>query len=135
MTKAQDNRARQDYWDFIAKLPCVVCFDRLYLRLLSIDPAVYVNLLLMVQEFTDLGIQKSRTEVAHMGRSDSRRGLSQKYPWREVWPLCGGHHREFKSAHHAGTAAFWANHPHLNRDGIIALLLAVHAAKPVEVTL
>ncbi len=135
MTKAADNRSRSAYWDFVAGLPCILCFDVFYEWLLAQEPTVYVNLLLMVQELTEAGVQKSRTEVAHMGRSTSRRGLAQRYPWREVWPLCGGHHREFKTSHHAGTAIFWQNHTNLDRDGIIDLLIAVHAANPVEVTL
>jgi hypothetical protein len=136
VTAAQDGRNRQAFWDFVAKLPCVVCYDAFYLWLLKQDSDVYVNLLLMVQQLTETSkIQLSRTEVAHMGRWESRRGISQRYPWREVWPLCGGHHREFKTSHHAGTAAFWAKHPKLDRDGIIDLLLKVHAARPFEVTL
>lgn len=118
-------------------LPCVCCFERWYLWLMEQPEAKLVNTLLMVQELTEEapGIQLSRTEVAHMGRSGSRRGLGQRYPWQEVWPLCGGHHREFGTAHHAGTATFWAKHPDLDRDGIIDLLQRIRVANPIDVTI
>ena len=137
MNRAQEGRARRDYWEFIAKLPCVVCYDKFYIWLMKQDAAVYVELLSMVQQLAEKAgsIQRSRTEVAHMGRTTSRRGMAQKYPWVEVWPLCGGHHRECSESHHAGTATFWQKCPQLDRDGIINLLIAVHAAKPVEVTI
>lgn len=70
MTKAAENRMRTEYWDFVAKLPCVLCFDRFYEWLLCQEPEVYVNLLLMVQELTDTApeIQRSRTGSSAHGK-------------------------------------------------------------------
>lgn len=137
VTKAQDDRNRRAHWDFVSKLPCVCCFDRFYLWLMAQPDEAMVNLMMMVQELSETGsaVQLSRTEVAHMGRDASRRGLAQRYPWGEVWPLCGGHHREFTNSHHAGTSTFWEKHPELNRDGIIDLLVRARAANPIDVTI
>lgn len=135
MTKSEDARNRLAFWDFVAKLPCVVCYDAFYAWMLAQDDETYSHMLMMVQGLTETtSIQQSRTEIAHMGRSDSRRGVSQRYHWTEVWPLCGGHHREFDDAHHAGTAVFWTTHPKLDRDAIIDMLMLAFKANPIEAT-
>ena len=68
------------YLEWVASLPCICC------KLKG-------------------EIQKSRTEVAHIG---GNRGMSRKCPDRETAPLCGTlHHREGPLSHHRLGKRFW----------------------------
>ena len=78
-TKRRDGKDAE-YCAFIASLPCIIC------RMTGEQ-------------------QRSRTEVAHIGRN---RGMSRKCPDRETAPLCGiAHHREGPLSHHKLGTRFW----------------------------
>jgi hypothetical protein len=131
-------KADRAYMGFIAKLPCLCCYAEWWnacVRLpdFSADRILFFKVEALRDQFPFR--QSSRTEVAHLGASTSRRGLSQRYPAKECGPLCAGHHREFKDSHHAGTATFWSKHPLLDRDGLLIMLQRIYASNPVEVTI
>lgn len=102
------------YLDFIASLPCRICYAELYL---------WMEGTLSLAEVREMGQQvygrqKSRTEVAHVGE----RGASQKCPDSETVPLCHEHHRTGKDAHHGPLGkGFWEHHG-LERDQVIRQL-------------
>lgn len=103
------------YRNFIASMPCVLCYRELYL---------WMRGTLKLAEVREMagrclyGRQKSRTEVAHVGE----RGRGQKCPDSQAIPLCGiEHHREGPKSHHVLGKGFWAAHG-LDRDAVIRQL-------------
>lgn len=113
--KKQD-RHNKEFLSFVATLPCFTCYKDLYAWHRE-RPEILLELIKMQ---TSLGLQHSVTEVVHIGRSTSKRGIGQKYPDNETAPLCAlEHHREGpKSIHVMQPDSFFAYHE-IDRDGMI----------------
>ena len=118
------------YLVFIRKLPCLVCYADFWAYWLGLEPGVRLNLVEMVETLNRGAVQRlqdSPTEAAHLGLSSSMRGIGQMYPDLEAGPLCRGHHREFKNAHHQASAGWWVRTlPDLNRDSVLRALGEVY---------
>lgn len=110
------------YRDWIASLPCLICFRELYLQGLMFD-LIEADRLALRQPSS---IQQSPTECAHVGV----RGLGQKCPDRQTVPLCAEHHRTGKSAHHVLGRNFWTFHG-LDRDQLIRQLNSIFDSKRI----
>lgn len=105
------------YENFIRSLPCLICYPHGW------EFAINGGMQVAVLSASVLrGRQKSPTEYAHLGKSSSVRGASQKYPPREAGPLCAEHHRIGPDSHHAGTKTFWERHSWLDRDRLVEVL-------------
>jgi hypothetical protein len=134
--KRAPRRSRSDsepqYLAFVRKLPCLVCYADFWAYWLNLEPGVRVNLVEMVETLNRGAVQHlqdSPTEAAHLGFSSSVRGIGQKYPDLEAGPLCRGHHREFKTAHHQASAGWWGrNLPDLDRDSMLKALGEIYWA-------
>lgn len=118
--KARKRKPDDDakYLAFVRGLPCLVCFPLSWCNAISEGDCVFIPRL-KVGLFAG---QQSRSEAAHLGKSTSRRGLSQKYPDNETGALCHEHHQLSKDSHHAGTKTFWQKHAWMDRDKVIETL-------------
>lgn len=117
------------YLFFIRLLPCLCCYPEVY-EFFREEPWALREVL---DDLNFHGKQSTRTEAAHLGRSDSCRGLGQKYPDREAGPLCADHHMRMKTLYHADTKGFWGTHK-IDRDKIIDLMPnpSSETMKPIE---
>jgi hypothetical protein len=114
------------YLAFVRKLPCLVCYREFWGWWLNQGEAMQGWLVQTIEELPQ-GLQNSPTEAAHIGMSDSCRGIAQQYPDAEAGPLCRGHHREFKDAHHAGSRGWWRRtFEELDRDQLLSALVRVY---------
>jgi hypothetical protein len=107
------------YLEWIAHLPCAVCFAAIYRAAYSGEfPMRHLP-----YQSDVLGVmQMSHTEAAHVGDHAAYRRASD----RTAIPLCGvAHHREGPESHHKLTApgAFWKRHG-LDRGALITALNA-----------
>jgi len=111
----------------VRKLPCFVCVRSFYMGLLA-NPALWPFILEAIEGIGP-NEQQSATEAAHLGRSASKRGLSQKYPDREAGPLCGtAHHREGRESIHKLGPKFWERHG-WDRDEVIDLMNGLYRSQ------
>lgn len=101
------------YRDWIRTLPCRICYLEIY-AIMGMDDIIVFAL----GDLSRFRRQKSRTECAHVGD----RGSGQRCPDRETLPLCVGHHREGKEAHHGPLGRNWWTHHGLERAAVIRQL-------------
>ena len=121
------SKIEQRFHAFVRTLPCLICYREFWQLLMAHSPDVQFDLAVAIDALGERagGIQKTPTEVAHLGRSDSRRGLSQKYGAWEVGPLCNAHHQTAPDSHHKGTRTFWEQHPWIERDAFQDMLVRI----------
>jgi hypothetical protein len=106
------------YREWVSLWPCLLCYPKnweLALRGESVKILRYIQ-----RDYYQ------RSECAHLGATNSVRGLSQKYSDLESGPLCTKHHREGKESHHAGTKTFWERNAWLDRDALFVFLRALY---------
>lgn len=94
------------YLVWVRTLPCLVC------------------------QFSGLH-QETRTEAAHLGLSESRRGIGQKYPDAEAGPLCQWHHVSGSDAIHRLGPAWWLHHG-IDRDSTLLALQELYASRALS---
>ena len=115
MTKAEKigKASKKDpkYLAFIRTLPCCICYSQFFQWGIDKPEGEVLESIASNPMFWKT-VQRSRTEAAHIGFSDSKRGRSQKHPDDECLPLCGiEHHREGKfSIHRMGADAFFPHY-------------------------
>lgn len=101
------------YLAWIRTLPCLVCSISIYGLPWIFSPEA--DLIFETAPIARIRI----AEAAHVGS----RGLGRKSDDRETIPLCPGHHRTGRDAHHVLGKWFWAYHD-LDRERIIGELQA-----------